>query len=463
MSLEAEQAVLGCVLKDPDCLEDVDLPPEAFEKQKHRIIYRAMLGLSKRGDKPDFVCVSDYLRTAEPDIPWDYPAILLATISATANMAGYVNTVKESYQRRELVKVGREIIADAKNIHDLTSVELLAKAEERLYLIGTHSVRDEPIYIGEVAEPIACAFINKEPVEEGSFLLTRIGALNEKITGLFKGELCLVGAEPGQGKSSFAIDFCLFNGGCESLYIAFDETRRSIAERGLIAQTGVHRDKLRKRQDITDADVSLMQGALNFLSGQSMAIYDEAGIDIDRVLSVARRWQRKHGLDVLVVDFVQQTERNSSKMESEVIHLTHVARRLKQIAKELNIIVIGVSQLSKKPLDAAQMKVDRLPKPHAERLLGTGAFQQEANLILMPWRPWAYCDEHFMRGDPRFTQALNKYVDAATRAEVAGINVAKNKMGPTGWVECSFAAERMRFEEGVIVVAQNDLDMEVGF
>jgi len=443
--VNVERDVIGLLLARPELLDSVTehiKSPSYFSSPQLREIFAAISDLGVNDEAIEVNTVAAELdkrgklkkiggRTALTD--YMQGAVSASNISANCRL------IVESYRRR--------VISD--ELNKLTRTDPALESAEiinRLELLLT-KLQAPQTYELETLGSLATEFGEEQQRGlQGEYLETRIVELNRAITGLFKGDLTIVAAPPSMGKTSFCLDLCLYNAalGKRSIYFAIDETRRAIVQRGIANYTGF-RPSCNYSESARQEELKKISEGIKAISQRdSVYVCDRAGLSALDIRSIVRRVKRQDGLDLVVIDYIQQV-RGHRKYERRDLEVGDISTTLKEIAKENNIAMVAVSQLNREYSQSdINPKGGKFGFPRPSQLRDSGVVEQDANLILFPYN---VIEAIRKRG---WTEGNRAYDYEAAQnlqhgAERSFIIIAKNKIGPTGNVECLFNPRRMLF------------------
>ncbi len=426
-SAEAEQAVLGAIIIDNAMFDNVlDYVKSAdyFYISLHKIIFEAMQEMMNFGRAIDFVTLLDILKqnsAFEEATGKPYLVDLVNNCPAPSNAAAYAQIVADKYKLRRLITASREIIDDATAAADDPTV-LLDSAEQRIFDIRSGSEKGG---LERLSAVLLQTFdrldsLNRDADESVRPVSTGIGDLDRVITGLNRSDLIILAARPGMGKTSFALNIAR-NVACQSKKtVAFFSLEMSKEQLALVGGTKLRSGKL------TDEEWTRLVPASDILKNADMYIDDTPGITITEMKSRLRRLRQ---LDLVVVDYLQLMS-STRRIESRVNEISEITRSLKIMAKELNVPVITLSQLSR----ASEQRPDH--RPQLSDLRDSGSIEQDADIVLFLYRE-GYYDK-------------NNEEDAA--APAVDVNsgeciVAKNRHGEMNTVKLHWQGEFMRFTD----------------
>ena len=430
---EAERAVLGALLLDPDRIPDVaeTLAGESFFARRHRLIFELLVDLSERSLGIDLLAVAEALRARGTlgDVGGNaYLAELTGVVSSAAHLLHHAALVAETALLRRLIGESSGIIDEAYSTPpDPTSVaDLLDRSENRIFQIS--GTRDR-----SGATPIAVAVeeaFKRIDAASGRKGLTGLASgfyeLDDMLCGFNAGEMTVIAARPSMGKTALVLNVMdhatthkpewLDHDPCV-LFFSLEMGRLSIVQRMLCARARVDAHKLRTGK-IPREDYAELARAAGELQGAKLFIDDTPGLSVMSLRSRARRLKHNHGLDMIVVDYLQLM---SAKAESRQHEISLISRSLKELARELEVPIVTISQLSR----AVESRDNK--RPQLSDLRESGSIEQDADVVLMLYR-----EEYYNRTD-----------ENQGKAEVI---CAKQRNGPTGSVKLQFFGSILRFE-----------------
>lgn len=430
----AEKAVLGSMLFDSNAvLEAVEkLKPEDFYHMHHAKIFEAMRNLSLSMQAIDFITVRNELATMgmiENIGGSEYLTELADSVPTSANIKQYIEIVKEKSQLRKLIsaasemqKLGFDEEQEAKNI--------IAKAQEVIFDLNQENVKNGYEVLKEIListyKEIDEAYNNKGKLTGVS---TGFVEFDKKTNGLQKKNLVILAARPGMGKSALAVNMAThiaINEKKPVLIFNMEMSKNEIAKRILSSETMIDNNKI-KTGNIYGEDRNKMVQALSVLSKAELYIDDTAGINIMEIAAKARKLKADKGLAMIVIDYLQLIEPISKKNQTREQEITVISRSLKQLAMELDIPIIALSQLSR----SAERKNGKeesksVKRPMLSDLRESGAIEQDADLVLFIYR-----DDY--------------YNETSERKNIAELIIAKHRGGRTGTIPLFWSGEHTKF------------------
>ena len=457
-NLEAEQGLLGALLVDNRALEKIDfLKPQHFFMPAHQRIFEALQKLIDRGQTASPVTLKAYFET-DADLTAvggsDYLADLAASVVSVINAGDYANSIHDLHMRRELIAVGEEVVNDAFGMTlDKDASDTLEMAENRLFALAeTGDVRSGFTTLRDSVKR-ALEIADKAYKSDGhvSGVTTGLRDLDEKLGGLHNSDLLILAGRPSMGKTALATNIAYQaalryaeSGGKEGAVVGFFSLEMSadqLATRILADQSGVSGDAIRKG-NITENEFRRFAEASHKMAQVPLHIDDTPALSIGAVRSRARRLKRKSGLGLLVIDYLQLLQGTGSRqsMENRVLEVSEITRGLKAIAKELDIPVIALSQLSR----AVEQREDK--RPQLSDLRESGSIEQDSDVVMFVYR-----EEYYEGRKAPSIDDPGKYAEWQAKMErcanVAEVIVGKQRHGPIGIVNLYFDANFTRFKD----------------
>lgn len=428
-SPEAEQAVLGAILIDSVCLDRVAeiIPsPDYFYLSDHKIIYDAMLEMFVAGQKVDYVTVLEKVKKADStdeNTCRTYLVQLAQIVPSVSNVEAYAKIVRDKYSVRVLISAAREIINDASE-GAMEASELLDSAEQKIFDIR----RGKNIQgLQRINEIIIKTFdrldsLNSQDGKDYSGISTGIGDLDRVIMGLNRSDLILLAARPGMGKTSFSLNIASHVSIKEEMKVAFfslEMTKEQLVSRMLSTEGLVPGQNLRTGKLNDDEWVRLIEAG-DVLSKSHVYIDDTPGITVPEMKAKLRRL---NGVDLVIIDYLQLMA-SAKRIDNRVQEISEITRNLKIMAKELDVPVITLSQLSR----ASEQRAEH--RPLLSDLRDSGSIEQDADIVLFLYREGYYASQD---------------VEENTDRNSGECIVAKNRHGETRSVPLHWQGEFMRF------------------
>lgn len=429
-SLEAEQSVLGAILLDSSCIDKVAeiLPrPEYFHLGNHKLIYETLLDMFTQGRTIDFVTLLEELKknsVFNDSNGKTYLMELAQIVPSISNVENYARIVRDNYDVRTLIITARDIIEDATQGTYDASV-LIDSAEQKIFDIRRGKSMQG---LQRVNESIIETFDRLDALNSDSQNLYRgiptgIKDLDDTITGLNRSDLILLAARPGMGKTSFALNIARHVAVKENKKVAFfslEMTREQLTSRLLSTEAMVHGVKLRTGKFEEDEWIRLIEAG-DILSKTQLYFDDTPGITVPEMKAKLRRLK---DVDLVVIDYLQLMS-SAKRIDNRVQEISEITRNLKIMAKEINVPVITLSQLSR----ASEQRAEH--RPMLSDLRDSGSIEQDADIVLFLYRGDYYKND----------EAIEEDYDKNSGECI----VAKNRHGETRTVPLHWQGEFMRF------------------
>jgi replicative DNA helicase len=427
-NLEAERSVLGAILVHNDAfnLAAQVIDSGDFYRDAHRRIFDRMVALNERHDAIDFVTLKEELaRAGELDEVGGpaYVASLADGVPRATNVEYYARIVKEKSTLRNLIYAASKIVTNAYEA-DQESDVILDEAESAIF-----AVADDRLKAGFVSmrDLVKDSFPKIEKLFEQKRLITGVPTgfvdVDEMTRGLQAGDLIIVAARPSMGKTSLVLNIAQYVAALEDQVVGFfslEMSKESLFVRQLTSEAQIDGHRLMSGA-IGGNDYHRISHALEKLNSMKLFIDDTASIGVLEMRAKSRRLQSEHGLSLIVIDYIQLMS-GRGRFENRTLELASISRSLKGLAKELNVPIIVLSQLSRAP----ESRSDH--RPQLSDLRESGALEQDADVVVLIYR-----DDVYNR-DPNSP-------DAGT----AELILAKQRNGPTGVVKLAFLREQTRF------------------
>ncbi len=429
-ALDAEQAALGSLLIDKDAIIRVAdiLSPEDFYSDKHRMVYDAMLTLYQRHDPIDIVSLSTVLQErSQLDVLGgrSFLVSLSNAVPTAANVVHYAQIIQKKSTLRRLLSAATDIVGlGYQENEDVTA--LLDQAEQSLFSVSQRYLKQNFINIRDVLDE-AFDRIDQLHHEAGALrgVSTGFTALDNMLGGLQKSDLIILAARPSVGKTSLALDIARNVALKTKLPVgvfSLEMSKEQVVDRLLVAQADIDLWKMRTGRLKDDEDFQRIGHAMGLLAEAPIYIDDSATANIMEIRTKARRLQSEHkALGLIVVDYLQLMESRTG--ENRTQEISEITRGLKSIARELNVPVLALSQLSR------AVEQERPPIPKLAHLRESGSIEQDSDVVLFIYRPAVY--------DPDLE---------SDKKNLAEIIIAKHRNGPTGRIKLSFVERRASFD-----------------
>ena len=429
-SIEAEKSLLGCLLLDKNAIIRVAdfLQPRDFYKKNHQEIYQTAIELFERGEPIDLLSVSTRLKEKnllEEIGGASYLTELINSVPTASHVLNYAKIVQKKRILRDLIEVSQEVGAMAYNESEDVDV-LLDEAEKRIFSIAQKSLTQDFLPVKAALEE-AFERIDKLSKHQGAprGVPTGFVDLDNILAGLQKSDLIILASRPSLGKSSLALNFAANIAISEKVPVgifSLEMSKDQVVDRLIASLANVDLWRLRTGRlsdEGEDNDFSRIQQALGVLSEAPIYIDDAAVSNILQMRAMARRLQAEKGLGLIIVDYLQLMEPRNPAVNM-VQQMTEISRSLKALARELDVPVLALSQLSR----AVEQRTPQIPR--LSDLRETGALEQDADVVL-------------------FIHREDRYRPETSRKNIADIIIAKHRNGPVGQVELYFDERRISF------------------
>jgi replicative DNA helicase len=426
-NLEAEQGVLGSILLDNEVIHDVvsKLKAEDFYRDTHQTLYRAIRDLYDLGKPIDGLTLSAELtQRGEFEGIGGHETLseIVESVPHAANARYYADIVRQKSISRRLIESANEILRDGYS-NNFTAEALLEKAEQKIFEIAGDTIQ------GDTAELLHVLKEAMDRIEERTVskhavtgVATGYFELDDYMGGLQPGQLIVLAARPSMGKTALALNFADnvgVNLKVPLLFVSLEMGRLELVERLLCARARVDGKKLRTGQGLGTREMSMLGKGYSEMHTAPLFIDDTPSRNMLQVTANARRLKLRHNIGLIVVDYIQLVDSEESR-DSRQEQIAKISRRMKTLARELELPVIALSQLNR----AVENREDR--RPRMADLRESGAIEQDADVVLLIHRP--------------------EYYDPNDQPGIAEVIIAKNRNGATGTVKLTFLKNITRFE-----------------
>ena len=421
-NLDAERSVLGALLLDEDAIIKVVefLMPDHFYNPHHRKIYEAALALFERRDPLDIVTITNELENLKflEDVGGAaYLADLVGAVPTSAHVVHYAEIIRECATKRNLISVVSEI-AESGFDGTVSASELLDQAEQKIFAISQGELKREFVPLRGIMET-AFDQLDEMHKNPGKFrgVPTGFASLDKKIAGLQDSNLVIIASRPSVGKTSLSLNIAQHAAVAEQIPVGFfslETSKEQLAYRMLAAQADVDGWRLMTGK-LSREDFEKIGEAMGELAEAPLFIDDTPGIFVTELRTKARRLQLEHNVRLIVVDYLQLV--GGRGLENRVQEVSELSQALKNLARELNIPVLVLSQLSR----AVESRTSG--RPQLSDLRSSGSIEQDADVVMFLYRE-----------------------DDENRSDVR-LLIAKQRNGPTGEIPLYFHGGRTRFYE----------------
>lgn len=428
-NIDLEKALLGSIMIKPDVMNEITdiISVDSFYAPKHRIIYDAMLNLFSKNEPIDLLSLSTRLKQKkrlDQAGGSSFLAELVNAVPSASNVKHYAEVVQKMAMMRNLISAADYISElgydEAQEIEDL-----LDKAEKKIYEVTESPSLHKFVSLSETLTEAWDRFETLNASGDGiRGIRTGFSGLDNILSGFQKSDLIILAARPSMGKTALALDIArqtaIHHGTTVGIF-SLEMSEQQLVDRMLSAQSRVDAWKLRTGKNIKEEEYEMIRNAMNDLSKAPIYIDDKPGNTVMNMRTVARRLKRERGLDLIIVDYLQMMSPQSSRaQESLVQQITEISRSLKNLARELDIPVLALSQLSR----AIEQ---RRGKPRLSDLRDSGSIEQDADVVM-------------------FIHRDDKYNEASEKPNIAEILIEKHRNGPTGYVELYFNQDKVTFQ-----------------
>lgn len=422
-SVSAEQAVLGSMISDPECINEVavQVRPEYFYIPQHKDIYTAISSMYEFSQSIDFISLLERLKK---DGVYDeaggkeYLTRLVQTVPSSANVMTYVAIIREQFYRRALMGAAKGILKDIDE-NAMDSGKLLESAEQRIFEIRDGREIGGLTHIKDVISAETYDRLTKinDPETRNDYIgiPTGIGELDRITTGLNKSDLIILGARPGMGKTSFALNIArnvAVNAGKTVCFFSLEMSRDQLAQRMLSSEAAIKSEKLRTGDLAPEEWTRLTQAGEN-LSKAEIYFDETSDITVPQMMAKLRRMEK---CDLVVIDYLGLMN-SAEKKENRVNEVSDITRSLKKMAKKLKVPVIACAQLSR----ATETK-GKSHKPMLADLRDSGSIEQDADIVLFLYRE-AYYDSEKASDEDKADTSKSMCIVAKNRHGEANIDV----------------------------------------
>ena len=427
-NIESERALLGSIMLRSESIEEIMdiIRPESFYSEKHRLIFRAMTDLFSKNEPIDLLTLSSRLKERElldQTGGMSYLTELVNAVPSSANAEYYAQMIQKKHLMRKLIEASEHICTLG---YDETTEldELLDRAEKRIYEV-THGATNSNFIelkdaLGEAWERLDRLHKSKD---EFRGVPTGFRELDNKLAGLQKSDLIILAARPSMGKTALALDIARQAAIQHNIPVAIfslEMSAQQLVDRMLAAESRVDAWKLRTGKLSLDSEFEKIRNSLDPLSKAPIFVDDQPANNILKMRSIVRRLKSEKKLGLVVVDYLQlMVPTNSRNSDNTVQQVTEISRSLKHLAREFDIPVLALSQLSR----AVEQRGGR---PRLSDLRDSGSIEQDADVVM-------------------FIHREDKYKEDSDKPNIAEILIEKHRNGPTGKIELYFDQNKSTF------------------
>jgi len=426
-SIPSEQAVLGSLMLRKEAMHEVEdlLNSDSFYVEKHKMIFRAMQDLAAQNEPIDMLSLATKLseqKLLDAVGGNKYLAEIASSVPSSLNVKHYADIVQKKYVLRSLIEAADYVSELAFEEGDEHMDEILDQAEKKIFHVVSSPKNQKFVHLKD-ALPEAYERLEKLHENKGMLrgLATGFKDLDTMLSGLQKSDLIIIAARPSVGKTTLALDIARMSGvlhGKSVLVFSLEMSSQQLVDRMLSAESRVNAWNLRTGRLSSDREFSQLRDSLDKLAKAQIFIDDQPGNSIVRMKALARRLKAEKGLDLVVVDYLQLMT-TSKNYDSMVNQVTEISRSLKSLAKELDVPVLALSQLSR----AVE---SRGGKPRLSDLRDSGSIEQDADVVM-------------------FIHREDKNKEESEKTNIAEILIEKHRNGPTGKIELYFDEKTTTF------------------
>ncbi len=426
-SISSEQAVLGSIMLRKDAIQEVEevVTPDSFYVEKHKKIFQAMLDLYLKNEPIDMLSLSTKLaekKQLEMIGGNNYLAEIVNVVPSSLNVKHYSEIVQKKYVLRNLIEAADYVAELAFEENDDHMDEILDMAEKKMFSVVS-SPKNQKYVSMKNALPEAWERLEKLHEHKGALrgVATGFKDLDNILSGFQNSDLIILAARPSVGKTTLALDIARTSAVMEDksiLIFSLEMSSQQLVDRMLSAQSRVNAWNLRTGRLNSDNDFSQLRDSLDKLAKAKIYIDDQPGNSIVKMKALSRRIKAEKGLDMIIVDYLQLMT-TSKNYDSMVNQVTEISRSLKSLAKELDVPVLALSQLSR----AVE---SRGGKPRLSDLRDSGSIEQDADVVM-------------------FIHREDKGKSEMEKTNIAEILIEKHRNGPTGAIELYFDEKTTSF------------------
>ncbi len=454
-NIEAEQALLGGLLHNNKSYEQVSdlLKPEFFSDAMHGDVYEAISRLIERGQIADPITLRDYFHQNEKlkEIGGaTYLVNLANSVVTIINMKDYALRIRDLYLRRQLIHLGEGVVNGAHEIKlDIDAVAHIEGTEQKLYDLATLGDTDKGFVPFTSALTDAIKTAERAYRHESKIVGVTSGLkdLDKYMGGLHPSDLIILAGRPSMGKTALAT-IIGFNAATAKMqghisgggvaFFSLEMSAEQLAGRLLSQEVGIASDKIR-RGELRDEDFPKFVDASQKLAEVPFFIDDTPALTVGALRARSRRLKRKHDIGLIVVDYLQLLSASGKAGENRVQEISEITRGLKTLAKELNVPVIALSQLSR----SVEQRDDK--RPQLSDLRESGSIEQDADVVMFVYREEYY---ESRREPPEGTDKYREWQEKMSKIyNVADLIIAKQRHGPIGTIKLFFDGSLARFAD----------------
>ncbi len=426
-SVEAEQSVLGAMLLDKEAISTATefISGEDFYREAHKEIFEAIVDIYNKNEPVDLITLTEKLKTRKTlDAVGGITFLtnLMDAVPTTHNVKYYAKIIEEKALLRRLIKTSNDIISKSYSASE-EIVDIIDEAEKGIFNISLNRSTQGFTHVKNILnvnfDKIEELYLNKGRITGVS---TGFADLDEKLSGLQKSDLVLVAARPSMGKSSFMMNIvqhAAVRDKVTTAIFSLEMSKEQLTQRLLCAEALIDAHRLRIG-DINEDEWVKLARSMGPLSESPIYIDDTPAISITEMRAKCRRLKLEHNLGLIVIDYLQLMQGKSGGSDSRQQEISEISRSLKALAREINVPVVALSQLSRAP----EMRADH--RPILSDLRESGAIEQDADVVMFLYR-----DEY--------------YHPDSEKKNIGEVIIAKQRNGPTGTVELVWLGQFTKF------------------
>jgi len=424
-SLAAEKAVLGCLLINKEAIHRTihSLSINAFYDEAHKIIYAAICNMFESGQIVDSVTITDYLKknkNLKKVGDSYYITGLVEDAPSSENVDHYAEIVKQKYTLRTIINTAIEMSTEAYN-EKYDPIEILDHAEKKIFELSQETERGEFVSLNPILEEVLKEWGTK--TDTGLFgIPSGFIDLDDKLSGFQKSDLIILAGRPSMGKTALSLSIArnvAIDHNKKIGIFSLEMSKKQLGERLISSESRINSHKIKTSQ-LPKGDWRKLSTAANSLSKSKIFIDDSPGLNVMELRAKARQLKTEKKIDLLIIDYIQLLNAGT-RSENRQQEMSYISRSLKALAKELDIPILCLSQLSR----AVENRTNH--RPIMSDLRESGAIEQDADVVLFIYRQFVY-------------------TDSEEDKNIGEIIIAKHRNGPTGTAKVTFIADYARFE-----------------
>lgn len=427
-NIDSERALLGSIMLRPEAIHEIMdiIKADAFYSEKHRIIFQAMAELFQKSEPIDLLTISARLtekKQLEHISGTNYLTELVNLVPSSANAEHYAEIVQKKYVMRQLIEASEHIsLLGYEEAEDLST--LLDLAEKKIYEVTQGKTSNKFVELKDIlAEAWERADKLHKSKDELRGIPTGFRDLDAKLSGLQKSDLIILAARPSMGKTSLALDIArqaAIKNNVPVAIFSLEMSNQQLVDRMIAAESRVDSWKLRTGKLTLDSDFDRIRDSLGVLAKAPIFVDDQPANNILKMRGVVRRLKNEKGIGLVVVDYLQLMAPVQNKNNDNVVQqITEISRSLKHLAREFDVPVLALSQLSR----AVEQRGGR---PRLSDLRDSGSIEQDADVVM-------------------FIHSEDRYKDEAEHTNITEILIEKHRNGPTGVVQLYFDKNKTSF------------------